>query len=245
MRVAWPSALAISTIWRRDSGRSLTQRARVDVLAADAGQQLLGAPALRAARRSGRSGAAGRRCEMLSATDRSGISDSSWKMQTMPARLALGRAWRSVDLRGRRATSSPSSGCDHAGDDLDQRRLAGAVLAQHGVDRACPAGEVDALQRAHAAIALGDARASTGRARRVGTSGRHGDALCDADRTPRRTLGPGAAASDVTPSLRVLLVLGHDVRGGDVHAAGRERVGGEEVVGQVRPVVLAVLRASL
>ena len=26
--------------------------------------------------------------QMLSATDRSGISDSSWKMQTMPARLA-------------------------------------------------------------------------------------------------------------------------------------------------------------
>ena len=43
-----PSALAISTICRRDSGRSLHAAAGVDVLAADARQELLGAPALRA-----------------------------------------------------------------------------------------------------------------------------------------------------------------------------------------------------
>ena len=41
-----PSALAISTIWRRDSDEVADQRARVDVLAADAGEQLLGAAAL-------------------------------------------------------------------------------------------------------------------------------------------------------------------------------------------------------
>ncbi len=48
-------------------------------------------------------------------------------------------------------------GLHHAGDDLDQRRLAGAVLAQHGVDRVLPAGEVHSLQRAHPAVALADA----------------------------------------------------------------------------------------
>ena len=71
---------------------------------------------------------------MLSATMRSGISDSSWKMQTMPASLAAaGEA---------KATSRPSMrhaafvGLHHAGHDLDQRRLAGAVLAEDGVDAA-------------------------------------------------------------------------------------------------------------
>src|SRR5262249_47734435 len=47
-------------------------------------------------------------------------------------------------------------GLDDAGDDLDQRRLAGAVLAEDGVDRAWVAGEVDLLERAHAAVALAD-----------------------------------------------------------------------------------------
>ena len=46
---------------------------------------------------------------MLSATDRSGISDSSWKMQTMPAALASAgvRKLTGVPLRG---TCSPASG---------------------------------------------------------------------------------------------------------------------------------------
>ena len=47
MRGLRASALAISTIWRRDSGRSLTGAMRVDVLAAGARQRLLGDPALR------------------------------------------------------------------------------------------------------------------------------------------------------------------------------------------------------
>ena len=90
---------------------------------------------------------------MLSATDRSGISDSSWKMQTMPARLAaIGSGKR--DLAAVIADRA-LVGLDDAGDDLDQRRLAGAVLAEHGVDRALAAGEIDVLQRPHAAIALG------------------------------------------------------------------------------------------
>ncbi len=48
-------------------------------------------------------------------------------------------------------------GLDDAGHDLDQRRLAGAVLAQHGVDAAGLDREIGALERAHAAVALGHA----------------------------------------------------------------------------------------
>ena len=40
---------------------------------------------------------------MLSATDRSGISDSSWKMQAMPAALAAAGDWRSAPARLRAA----------------------------------------------------------------------------------------------------------------------------------------------
>jgi hypothetical protein len=44
----------------------------------------------------------------------------------------------------------------HAGDDLHQRALAGAVFADQGVDLALFQGEIHALQRMHAAEALGD-----------------------------------------------------------------------------------------
>src|SRR5882724_2174529 len=46
---------------------------------------------------------------------------------------------------------------DDAGNDLDQRRLAGAVLAEHGMDAAGSAGEFDVVERGDAAIALADA----------------------------------------------------------------------------------------
>ena len=69
---------------------------------------------------------------MLSATERSGTSDSSWKMQTMPgARCGGGRG--EGDLG---AVEHDAAGVrpDHARQDLDQRRLAGAVLAENGMD---------------------------------------------------------------------------------------------------------------
>ena len=76
-------------------------------------------------------------------------------MQTTPAALAAdGRGEADI---GSREAHAAGIGLDHAGDDLDQRRLAGAVLAEHRMDLAALAGEVDALERAHAAIALGDA----------------------------------------------------------------------------------------
>ena len=72
--------------------------------------------------------------KMLSATDRSGISDSSWKMQTMPAALA---AAGEANVTARAVQQHAALvGRDHAGHDLDQRRLAGAVLAEHRVDAA-------------------------------------------------------------------------------------------------------------
>ena len=58
---------------------------------------------------------------------------------------------------GELARTIAGIGLDHAGDDLDQCRLAGTVFAQHRMDLAALAGEVDVLEGAYAAIALGDA----------------------------------------------------------------------------------------
>ncbi len=49
-------------------------------------------------------------------------------------------------------------GLHDAGHALDQARLAGAVLAQHGVDAPRPHRQVDAVERPGGAVALGDAR---------------------------------------------------------------------------------------
>ena len=133
MRGLRASALAISTICRRDSGRSLTSASG-----------WMSSPPARASASS-----AMRRCAarsimpkrfggllmtMLSATERSGISDSSWKMQTMPASLAAaGDGEADLAAVERHAAFV---GRDHAGHDLDQRRFAGAVLAEDGVDAA-------------------------------------------------------------------------------------------------------------
>ena len=82
----------------------LDQRQRMDVLGAGARQRLLGDAALRARGRSGRSAVGGLRDDdVVGDRLRSGISDSSWKMQTMPAALAAaGEAKR--DLAARRAS---------------------------------------------------------------------------------------------------------------------------------------------
>ena len=55
-----------------------------------------------------------------------------------------------VDLDGARI------GPLETGEDLDQRALAGAVLAEKRHDFAAPQGEIDALQRVHRAVALDD-----------------------------------------------------------------------------------------
>ncbi len=107
MRGLRASALAISTIWRRDSDRSLTSASG---WMSSAPARASACSAIRRwARRSirpKRSG--GLLIAMLSATDRSGISDNSWKMQTMPAALA---AAGDANETGRPSSSiRPSSG---------------------------------------------------------------------------------------------------------------------------------------
>ena len=92
---------------------------------------------------------------MLSATVRSGSSDNSWKMQTMPALLAAAGSAK----RDRRAFKLDDAGVrlDHARHDLDEGGFAGAVFAEHRMDSARVAFEADILQRAHTAVVLGDA----------------------------------------------------------------------------------------
>ena len=71
-------------------------------------------------------------------------------------------------------------------EDLDQRRLAGAVLAEDRVHFAAPQIEVDVLQRGDAAIFLADALSSPGAA------------LCD--RRSRHGVAPSSANEATTPS---------------------------------------------
>ena len=82
-----------------------------------------------------------------------------------------------------------------AGDDLDQRRLAGAVLAENGVDLPARAREIDVLKRTHAAVALGYSGKNKKIAlRRVrhGRSQKEGDERCSGGGRPaRRSAGSG------------------------------------------------------
>ena len=103
----WPSALAISTIWRRDSGRS---RTRSNGLTSSQPTSASNASARRRCARLSimpkRRG--GDKIEILSATERSGISDSSWKMQTMPATAAAAGFGNARKVPSSR--NSPASG---------------------------------------------------------------------------------------------------------------------------------------
>src|SRR5262249_46666889 len=62
----------------------------------------------------------------------------------------------------------PRVGADHARQDLDQRRLAGAVLAEHGVDPAARTGKPGAVERPDAAVVLRDPLHPEQRRARVG-----------------------------------------------------------------------------
>ena len=93
--------------------------------------------------------------KMFSATERSSNSTVSWWIAVMPASkaaCALGKLTGCAverDLAGVRLVD--------AGQDLDQRRLAGAVLADQRGDLAGIEREADIVQRAHAGEALRDA----------------------------------------------------------------------------------------
>ena len=66
------------------------------------------------------------------------------------------------DRLAERTRSSPAIGALRAGQDLEQRRLAGAVLAEQRVDLAGPHFEIDIVERQHAGKALADRRSSGG-----------------------------------------------------------------------------------
>ncbi len=146
-----PSALANSTSWRRDSGRSRT------AMRGSMSAQPTWANSASARRRCARwlmnpAIPGGPVMQMLSATLRSGNSDSSWNTQTnpMPHGVERGGEMQRLTIHLHVAAVRP----DGAGDDLDQRALAGAVLTQHCVDGTPPAGKVDAIECCHPAIAL-------------------------------------------------------------------------------------------
>ena len=95
MRGSRPSALAISISWRRDSGRSFTRRrGLMSSQPIDASSASVRRIWARTSMRPSRRGASV--MQMLSATDRSGISDSSWNTQAMPWRIASRGVWNAV-----------------------------------------------------------------------------------------------------------------------------------------------------
>ena len=167
---------------------------------------------------------------MLSATVRSGISDSSWKTQAMPALGGLRR--RGEGHLAALEQHAAFVGGDDARHDLDQRRLAGAVLAEYGVDASGARPSSSAFfKRTHAAIALRDAFHAE---KRSGT------------RIPSRVLrmndGDDGAAALAPPASTATywfsFGLSHDFLGGEIDAAGREGIADEEVVGLVGIVIL-------
>ena len=129
------------------------RRQRMDVFGAGARQRRLGDAALRAL------------VDQAEAARRVGDADVVGHAQVRHQRQLLedaGDAGVDGILRMREAPlvalqhDAALVGLHDAGHDLDQRRLAGAVLAEQRMDAAAGAGKARALERAHAAIALGD-----------------------------------------------------------------------------------------
>ena len=130
-----------------DAGR------RVDILAADAGEQFLRPPALcpaidqaEAARRA-RQGDVVSHCEL--GHQRELLKDANDAGAVR--RRRVGKRDRHA-LEGHVALIRLHDACH----DLHERRLAGAVLPQHRVDRATAAGKVHAPQGMNSPVALGD-----------------------------------------------------------------------------------------
>ena len=151
----------------------LDPRAGIEVGAAEPAQELGGAPPLRAAVDQAEPARRVRQADIVRDAQ---VGHQRQLLEDRDDARPVGgaRPGEADDLPGQ--PDLAFVGLDHAGDDLDQRRLAGAVLAQDGMDRARPAGEVDLLQRAHAAVALGDA-AQLEQRHRAGVEVSHAAAL--------------------------------------------------------------------
>ena len=91
---------------------------------------------------------------MFSATVRTGTSMKCWCTMLMPWRMASAGPLIVAGAPFRRI--SPLSGVAEPVEDVHERRLAGAVLAEQGVDLAGPDVEVDAVVGEHAGVALRD-----------------------------------------------------------------------------------------
>ena len=94
---------------------------------------------------------------MFSAIDSIGTSASSWWMMTMPMLLAVVDAFEVAFLPAIDDLAVIGAGRIDARQHLHQRRFAGAVLADDGVDLAFLDAEVDVRQRLDAGKRLGDA----------------------------------------------------------------------------------------
>ena len=101
----------------------------------------------------------------FSATLRWSARARSWYTVAMPGGLGGGRAWRSGPAR-RAASRWPRSGCERAAQHLDERRLAGAVVADDGGHRAGRELERHVAHRGDAAVVLPHARGRRTAARR-------------------------------------------------------------------------------
>ena len=141
--------LALRDLERADRGR------RIDV-GIERRKRLRRPPApARGGRRAGRRRVfSGRPRNMFCATVSSGTCCSSWWIIAIPALAGGDRAVagkpHAVDL------DMALRGLEDAGQDVQQRRLAGAVLAEQPMNRAPLHRHVDAVERAHRAEALAD-----------------------------------------------------------------------------------------
>ena len=194
------SALAISTICRRDSGRSLTSA--IGWMSGAPARSSASSARRRCARRSiipKRRG--GLEMAMLSATERSGTSESSWKMQTMPARLAA--AGESKATSAPSSTMRPASGATTPERILISVDLPAPFSPRMAWMRPGKHGEIGVGERAHAAVALGHALHAQDRRGRRLLLAFTPPVLAPQDRAtgPRRA-GPAAAAEDRCPGGR-------------------------------------------
>ena len=92
--------------------------------------------------------------KMFSAMVRPSTTSSSWYIVAMPMSMRGDRV-RDLDLLAL-PDDLAAVGLVRAGEDLDERRLAGAVLAEHAVHLARDDVEVDAAKRLHAGERLRD-----------------------------------------------------------------------------------------
>ena len=151
-RASRTSARRISTFcW--SATRSVSTRAAGSMLEADPLGELAEALALLAHGRRRRRAPArrpGTRCRAPTAPARARAPGGSAR-----SRRIASRGERNV-TGSPSTTISPSSGCDGAGDDLAERRLARAVLADERVDLPGRDRDADIVERASAAVVLAD-----------------------------------------------------------------------------------------